>query len=282
MGEAAYRLDGKRALVVGGATGMGAAAAKLASELGATLTVLDVADIPYPCEHSHKVDLRSKESVDEVLESLDGNFDVLFSCAGVAQGTRGIMLINFISQRHIIDYLISRQQLNSGGSVVMISSVAGVSWQTNLDKVMDFLSMADWESAQAWVSENEGTDDYAFSKQVINAYVANQSYHFLKHGLRINAVLPGPTDTPLARANAETWLGFGHGFREELGLDPLTPSQIGQAMNFLVSDAASGVNGVTLTVDYGHIPASLTGAFDDPIVKYLYGVTSGANQEPAP
>jgi len=275
MSQDLYQLNGKRALVIGGATGMGAAAAQLAAELGASLTVLDVADVSFACESSHKVDLRSKDSVDAVISALDGAFDVVFSCAGVAQGTPGIMLINFISQRYIIDTLVSRKQLNAGGSVVMISSVAGVSWQTNLDKVMDFLSQSEWETAAAWIAEHEGTDDYAFSKQAINAFVAHQSYHFLKNGLRINAVMPGPTDTPLARANADTWLGFGHAFREDLGLSPLSPEQIAQTMNFLVSNAASGVNGVTLTVDYGHIPSSLTDAFDDPIVKYVYGVTSG-------
>src|SRR5262249_47365775 len=77
-----FRFDGKRALVVGGATGMGAAAARLAAELGAELTVLDVVDVEYPTSRSLRVDLADKASVDAVLGELDGTFDVVFSCAG--------------------------------------------------------------------------------------------------------------------------------------------------------------------------------------------------------
>ncbi|MCU1346045.1 MAG: oxidoreductase, short chain dehydrogenase/reductase family protein, partial [Acidimicrobiia bacterium] len=48
MGMDAFRFDGKRVLVVGGATGMGAAAADTAADLGAEVIVMDVADVTYP------------------------------------------------------------------------------------------------------------------------------------------------------------------------------------------------------------------------------------------
>ena len=90
--------------------------------------------------------------------------------------------------------------------------------------------------------------------------------------MRLNAVLPGPTDTPLAQANADVWLAFGAPFRAELGLDALTPGQVGDTLAFLCSDAASGINGVTLTIDHGQMGAAVTGAYEDVMIKGLLGL----------
>jgi NAD(P)-dependent dehydrogenase (short-subunit alcohol dehydrogenase family) len=107
----------------------------------------------------------------------------------------------------------------------------------------------------------------------INAYVARVAFPMLAKGIRVNAILPGPTDTPLARANADMWLTFGQGYRDATGTKFLTPEQMGSAISFLNSDAASGVSGVTLLVDSGHTMASLSGAYepDQPIMKMLAG-----------
>ncbi len=106
----------------------------------------------------------------------------------------------------------------------------------------------------------------------INTFVADRSFAMLQRGIRINAILPGPTDTPLARANADTWLSFGADFREAAGTKTLVSEQMGNVMAFLGSDAASGVNGVSLLVDDGHISSGITGSFENPMVKMLLGL----------
>jgi NAD(P)-dependent dehydrogenase (short-subunit alcohol dehydrogenase family) len=267
----AFGYDGKRVLVIGGATGMGAAAAKTVTELGGEVVVMDVADIDYPVSTAIKVDLRDKDSVDAAIDAIGDAVDVVFACAGVADGTSGLMLINFISQRHIVDRLVAEEKLKRGGAIVMISSVAGLGWQQALPTVLDFLSNAGWEEASKWVEAN-GSDNYAFSKMAINTYVADRSFPMLQKGIRINAILPGPTDTPLARANADTWLTFGADYRAAAGVETLLPQQMGNVMAFLGSDAASGVNGVTLLVDAGHVSSGITGSFENPIVKMLLGL----------
>ncbi len=128
-------------------------------------------------------------------------------------------------------------------------------------------------SAAKWIESNPGTDNYLFSKQAMSVYVARESFRLLRKGIRLNAVLPGPTDTPLARANADVWLTFGEPFRKELGVDPLTPEQIGDTLVFLCSDAASGINGSILVIDYGHANAAISGAYEDPAVKGLLGLS---------
>ena len=73
---------------------------------------------------------------------------------------------------------------------------------------------------------------------------------------------PGPTDTPLARANADVWLTFAQDYRDATNTPHLTPEQMGNTMVFLDSDAASGLSGVNILVDTGHVMSSLTGSFE--------------------
>ncbi len=87
--------------------------------------------------------------------------------------------------------------------------------------------------------------------------------------MRINAICPGPTDTPLAQANS--WLGFGADYREATGCAPHEPEQMANAMLFLNSGAASGVSGVNLLVDSGHVMSSLAGSFapGKPVIDFV-------------
>lgn len=270
MATSRFRYDGKRVLVVGGATGMGAAAAKGVAELGAQVIVMDVAAIDYACAQSIQVDLRDKTSVEAAISQIAAPIHSIFSCAGVAEG-HGLMLINFIAQRHLIDRLLEQDKLGRGGSIAMISSAGGMGWKAQLPQTLDFLACADWESAAEWIGSHPGTDNYLFSKQVMNTYVARESPRLLQRGIRLNTVLPGPTDTPLARANADTWLTFGEPFRKEVGVETLTPEQIGDSLIFLCSEAASGISGATIIIDHGHINATVSGAYDDPIIHALLG-----------
>ena len=270
MGANRFRYDDKRVLVVGGATGMGAAAAKSVAELGAEVIAMDVADIDYPCAQVIQVDLRDRASVDAAISEIAGPLHAIFSCAGIASG-EGLMLINFISQRHIIDRLLEAGTLGHGASIAMISSAGGMGWQSNLPQTVDFLESKDWESAAQWLEANPGNDHYLFSKQVMNTYVAREAPRLLRQGIRLNAVLPGPTDTPLARANAETWLTFGEPFRKEVGVDALSPEQVGDSLIYLCSEAAGGISGATIIIDHGHTNATVSGSYDDPVIHALLG-----------
>jgi NAD(P)-dependent dehydrogenase (short-subunit alcohol dehydrogenase family) len=269
------RYDGKRALVVGGATGMGAAAAKSAAELGAEVIVLDYAPVKYDVAKAISVDLRDPASIDAALEQIDGPVHALFSAAGIADGTVDLMKINFMGHRYLIERLLAKNQLPSGSAICFISSVAGMGWENDLDLLLEFLGTPDFAAAEEWVKthESEGIIHYGFSKKVVNAYVATQGIHLLKKGIRINAICPGPTDTPLAQANADLWLTFAQDYRDETGSKVHTPEQMGDVMVFLNSAAAFGVNGITVLVDYGHTMASLTGAYPPgkPIIDLIMG-----------
>jgi len=100
-----------------------------------------------------------------------------------------------------------------------------------------------------------------WSKQVVNGYVASMAFPLLQRGIRINAICPGPTDTPLAQANADMWLSFADDYRQATGIAPSTPLEQAYPLVFLCSDAASYVNGIVMVTDAGYFPSGTTESF---------------------
>jgi len=256
----AFSYAGKRAVVVGGATGMGAAVAEVVKDGRAEVVVMDRAEIRLDGVKAIQLDLADKASIDAAVAECGGPIHALFSCAGVADGTPGIERINFIGHRYMIERLLAHNLLPSGSAIGMISSAAGLGWETNLDLLLEFLDIDDFDAATAWAQEHDRAT-YMWSKQAINAYVAREAMALLKRGIRINAILPGPTNTPLARANADTWLSFGADYREELGIEASTPLEQAYPLVYLCSDAAAGVTGITMITDAGFVGSGVTKAF---------------------
>jgi NAD(P)-dependent dehydrogenase (short-subunit alcohol dehydrogenase family) len=268
----AFRFDGKRALVVGGASGMGAAAAEVVRDAGAEAVVLDFAEITLPGVKAIHVNLAERESVDAALDACGGTVDALFSCAGVADGTPGIERINFIGHRYLIDRLLERDMLPGGSAIGMISSAAGLGWEANLEALEELLDTTEWDAAVQWTVD-KGWADYLHMKQAMCAYVARQAHPLFKRGIRINAICPGPTDTPLAQANKEMWLGFAADYRADVGSQPSTPLEQAYPLVFLCSDAARAINGQTVISDQGYLASGITGSFPDATVpaQFLLG-----------
>lgn len=268
----AFRYDGKRVLVVGGATGMGAAAAELVLDAGADVVVMDHAEITLDGVKEIQVDLSDRGSIDRAVEECGGPVHALMACAGVADGTPGIERINFVGHRHLIERMIDLGHLGSGGSIAFISSAAGLGWEANMEAIKGALDTTDFDSGAAWFHEN-GKADYYHTKQIVCAYVASQAFPMLQKGIRINAICPGPTETPLALANEDTWLAFGADYRDALGIDASTPAEQAYPLVFLCSDAAIAVNGITMITDAGYMSSGITESFPDAtfMAKLLMG-----------
>lgn len=257
----AFRFDGKRVLVVGGATGMGAAAAELALSAGAEVIVMDYADVTLDGVTAIHVNLADRDSIDAALAQLDGPVHAHLACAGVADGTPGLERINFIGHRYMVEAMVASGTLAAGSAICFISSAAGLGWESNLEKIKEVLAIADWDEAVAWCEEF-GYADYFHTKQIVCAYVASQAYPMRKAGIRINAICPGPTVTPLAEANADMWLTFGADYRTEVGVEASTPMEQAWPLLFLASDAARSVNGITLVTDDGYMSSGITSSYE--------------------
>src|SRR5438128_7359687 len=154
----AFRYDGKRALVVGGASGMGAAAAELLQDAGAEVVVMDFADVTLPGAKAIHVNLADAASIDAGVDKLGGQVDTLFSCAGVADGTPGIEKINFIGHRHLIDRVLAADMLPRGSAIGMISSAAGMGWENSLAELQEYLDLTDFDEAAKWAQDRNHAD----------------------------------------------------------------------------------------------------------------------------
>jgi NAD(P)-dependent dehydrogenase (short-subunit alcohol dehydrogenase family) len=257
----AFSYEGKRAVVVGGASGIGAATVDVLSELGAAeVVVLDVQPAPMPGVTDIRVDLTERESIDAAIERCGGPIDALVSCAGVADGPL-LPRINFIGQRHFIERVVEAGWMPRGSAIAMVSSAGGRGWEMNLPVLLELIATPTYDDAVAWMDEHPDMTGYAQSKQLVCAYAARKAFEFGRLGIRINATMPGPTDTPLARANADVWLKYATDYRTELGLGPSTAEEQAWILAFLCSPAAARVYGHSVLSDAGASVAGLTGTF---------------------
>jgi NAD(P)-dependent dehydrogenase (short-subunit alcohol dehydrogenase family) len=273
----AFRYDGKRVLVVGGASGMGAATAELARHAGAEVLVMDRAPVTLGGVTVVELDLADRASIDDAVQACRAPLDAVLACAGVADGTPGIERINFVGHRYLIDCLLARDLLPPGSAICFISSTAGIGWEANLGPLTELLDITDFDKAARWMVEHQKAD-YMGTKQAICAYVAREALAFLQRGVRLNAICPGPTDTPLARA--EDWLSRDFGYREEAGIKPTAPIEQAYPLLFLCSPAASAITGVTLMSDVGWVNSGLTGSF--PPATAVANILAGRLPIPPP
>lgn len=261
MGAAidAYGYAGKRALVVGGASGIGAATAQLVSELGAEVVVADYAEIPFDCAQKIALDLRDPVSIAAAVEACGGPIDALFSCAGIFEGP-DVLRVNVIGQRELIERCVYGGLVPRGGAIAMIASGAGLGWPQHLSEIVELIDTADAAGAEKWSLNHPELNHYAFSKEVVIVYCARRALPFLQRGIRINALCPTSTDTPLARRSFG-WLEYGTDYRAAAGIDVAQPREQAYPLAFLCSPAASYMSGTFVSVDAGLQAARSTGTF---------------------
>jgi NAD(P)-dependent dehydrogenase (short-subunit alcohol dehydrogenase family) len=258
-------LAGKRYVVTGAASGIGHAVAKHFLAAGAEVYCLDRNVPTAPVTRHVEVDLANPRSIDAALEHLDGGFDGLINVAGIP-GTAPadlVVAVNALAVRHLTEAFLDR--LAPGGSVVIVSSIAGFGWPQRLDVIGELLATNCFEEGAAWFKAHpQQGNAYNFSKEVATVYAMAMGLTFIQRGLRINAVLPGPVETPIL-VDFEATMGketLDQG-KQLLGRHA-QPHDIAAVVRFLVSDDAGWVNGQALAVDGGAAGAIATGIIATP------------------
>ncbi len=257
--------SGKRYVVTGAASGIGHAVAEQLLAAGAQVHCLD-RNTPTAAVTSHtEVDLANPRSIDAAIEQLDGPFDGLIQVAGVP-GTAPadlVLTVNSLAVRHLTESFFDK--LAPGAAVTIVSSTAGFGWPLRLDPIRDLLATDTFEEGAAWFKANpQQGNAYNFSKEVTTVYAMSMGLALQEMGFRINAVLPGPVDTPILVDFEET-MGKDtlDGLRELLGRHA-SPADIAPVILFLASEEARWVNGQALAVDGGISGAVGTGVVPAP------------------
>ena len=262
-----FSYAGKRVVVTGAATGVGAALLELLDEIGKPdVTVLDLKAPTGPHARYIETNLGEKAAVEAAIAAIDGPVDVLFNNAGVAatQAPRVVLAVNYLALRALSEGLLD--QIPRGGAIVNTASIAGGQWPSHLAEINELVEIGDWEKSLEWVDANlaaVGGDQYSFSKEVVRVWGMRHSRATIAKGVRTNSVCPAPIDTPLLKDFRETmgdkvieWTA-----QQSTGAF-MTPREVAMPLAFLGSEAASYVNGHDLNADGGFTAGMTMGMID--------------------
>jgi 2-keto-3-deoxy-L-fuconate dehydrogenase len=215
---------GKRALVTGGASGIGAAVVARLRDEGAKVVAADL-------KGSDPLDVRDEQQVAPLMQ----NLDILVNAAGIGSTTNApdtpievwddVLDVNargtFLCCKHAIPGMIAR----GGGSIVNVASIAGLIGLRNRAA-------------------------YCASKGAVVALTRALAVDHVADGIRVNAVAPGTVDSPWVRRLVEE---AGESLDELKARQPMgrlgTPDEIAEAIVYLVG--AEFVTGTILSIDGG-------------------------------
>ncbi|MBD3649575.1 MAG: SDR family oxidoreductase [Pseudomonadales bacterium] len=255
-------LENKRLVITGAASGIGRATSIMAAKRGAAIVAVDYADeVEETVQEIEAIggnavavraDISDEEAVQSFIQQcVDtlGGIDGIFANAGVGgagkpftelttddwQRTLGI---NTVGTFLCIKHSTSHFRAQGHGSIVCTASVAGI-------------------------RANAGGVDYSASKAAIISMAQTIAYQLYGTGIRINALCPGLIETGMT-AGVFTW-ARSKGTEDRIGqINPAAryghPEEIAEMACFLLSDAASYVNGQAIAVD-GGLSASHPWAF---------------------
>ena len=239
--------------MTGGATGIGAAIRKHLENAGHRLIVVDLkeADI--------NADLSSEAGRAEALKGITADagdgLDGFIACAGVSGSVPVKALIPSVNYFGAIELVEGLRDLLAArrGSVVLISSNSAP-MDTRADYV-DTLLSGDEAAARALAEDTDGHALYSGSKQALARWMRRNTQAYAAQGIRLNAVAPGYTRTPMTEAVAKD-PAYADAINQFLESIPLQragePEDMAKAVSYLLSEDASFVCGSVLFVDGGH------------------------------
>jgi len=258
------RYDGKRTIVTGAASGMGAETARLVAALGGEVFALDIKEPTVEVTKFLPVDLADPAAIDEVVDSIGGPIHALFNCAGLPNTFPGqqVMRVNFLGHRYLTEKVIPL--MPAGGAVGFISSVGGMNFMAHMGELGELCGITDFDAAREWCESHDElvAEGYSLSKEAIVFYTMQRSLSLLQKGKRINCISPGPTDTAMMPA-FEQAMGkdYMDNFPKPIGRNARAEEQA-YPLVFLNSDAASYISGHNLLIDGGFLAAIMTGQID--------------------
>ena len=244
------RFEGKRAIVTGGTAGIGLATVRLLQDLGAHVLAVSRRpsdDLPEGVQHlaADIADRAAAAAIATAGTELLGGIDILVNNA--AQDHTNLLLDTTDDE---IDHVlavdlaapirvtreVARTMVDqgTGGSIVNLSSRLG-----------------------SIGVETMGT--YGAAKGGINAFTRHAAIELARHGIRVNAVAPGLTETPLVAewlASQDDPDAFREGVAAQIPQGRIgAPDEVAWAIAWLASDVSPHVTGAVIPIDGGYTAA---------------------------
>jgi NAD(P)-dependent dehydrogenase (short-subunit alcohol dehydrogenase family) len=237
--------------LTGGATGIGAALKEQLRERGDQVIVVDIK------EGDVIADLSTAEgrqaAVDGVRALAPDGLDGFIPCAGLGSHIKPPSLIAQVNYFAVIATIEGLRDLvaKKRGSILLVSSNSAPMIENENPYVMAALA-GDEEKALAVVTD--GHTGYAGSKRAITIWMRRNVAEYAKGGVRMNAIAPGITMTPMTDEISKDE-EFGEAIKMFAEMTPVggsaEPEQIATAMRFLLSEEANFICGSVLFVDGG-------------------------------
>ena len=241
-----------RALIVGAATGIGAAVVEKWKAKGFEVVALDIAN-PANVDQWLPVDLSEPSSIDEAVGQLSGTFDCLVSNAGLPPRDgleEKILAVNFMGHVRCTTALLPK--LNKGAAIVNTASRAGMAWRENIDQVKALMKVSNHDALRDFIAK-EGIDPvraYNLSKEALIVWSMAQTESLLELDLRMNTVSPAAVSTGILNDFASAFGDRMVKNVERVGR-PGTVDEIADVIVFLSSSESRWLKGVDITIDGG-------------------------------
>ena len=244
--------ENKVAIITGAGSGLGQATAIRLAEEGVNIVVVDVNEKGgnETVERVKKLGVDSffiktdvskaeevKNYVDKTVEKF-GKIDYFFNNAGISgsgkyfldtdvEEIEKIVQINLMGALYGVRYVAEVMLKNGSGSIVNTASSAGVIGQ---DSVVT----------------------YSATKHAIAGLTKSMVAEYAKDGLRVNAIAPGPTETPMVKAFYEANPAMKENATSGIPQKRLgTPEEVAELVTFLLTSKAEYINGEVIRIDGG-------------------------------
>ncbi len=241
------RLDGKVALISGGARGQGAAEAQLFSDEGATVVIADVLDrdgrqtaaIIDNCAYQH-LDVTSEDEwqavVADVMES-HGKIDVLVNNAGIYT-SRLMTDLSVEEYRRVIE-------VNQVGVFLGMKTVAGPMTDAGAGSIINLSSVAGLRGGP-------GVMAYAASKWAVRGMTKVAAHELGPFGIRVNSIHPGLIDTAMLQQVPTVEAGKLDRWVRQIPLKRVAEAiEVARLALFLASDDSAYSSGSEFIIDGG-------------------------------
>lgn len=240
-------------VITGGASGIGAAIAKQLESEGNQVLSVDIQQADIIADLS-TAEGRS-EAVAKIREATSDGIKGLVTCAGLGSHVPNKSLItrvNYAGSVELIEGL--REHLAASGADVLLVSSNSAPMQTNPEFIEQLLA-GDLEQACATAEGMDGQPVYSGTKQAVTIWMRRNTAAYAAQGIRMNAIGPGYTRTPLSAA-VEDDPTYGEAIKQFIASIPVgrpgVPEDMADAASFLLSERAGFICGAMLFVDGGH------------------------------